>query len=222
MHDIDRVQLERDPEAEGFETTAFEGEWTGESGRVFDEAQEMELAAELLEIRDEAELDRFLGDFIKRAGQAVGSFVKSPTGQALGGILKGAAKKALPIVGGALGRLVGGESGANIGGQLASTAGRIFGLELEGLSGEDREYEVARGFVRFAGEAVKNAAMAPPSAPNPAAIAQSAVAAAARQFAPGLLRNGGPTLPGARPLGGVSGRSGRWIRRGSKIVLFGV
>ena len=28
MHDIDRVQLERGPEAETFETTGFEGEWT--------------------------------------------------------------------------------------------------------------------------------------------------------------------------------------------------
>jgi len=222
MHDIDRTQLENTPEAETFETeSAFEGEWAGESGRVFDEAQEMELAAELLEIRDEAELEQFLGDFIKKASQAVGRFVKSPTGQALGSILKGAARQALPVVGGALGGLVGGEPGSSIGSQLASTAGKIFGLELEGLSGEDREYEVAQGFIRFAGEAVKNAALAPPSS-NPAVIAQSAAAAAARQFAPGLLKPNGASVPGRSQHGAGSRRSGRWIRRGSRIVLFGV
>ena len=222
MHDIDRTQLESTPETEAFEAeTAFEGEWTGESGRVFDEAQEMELAAELLEIRDEAELEQFLGDFIKKASQAVGRFVKSPTGQALGGILKGAARRALPVVGGALGGLVGGQPGSNLGSQLASTAGKMFGLELEGLSGEDREYEVARGFIRFAGEAVKNAALAP-SASNPAVVAQSAAAAAARQFAPGLLKTDVTAVPGRRQPGTGSGRSGRWIRRGSKIVVFGV
>src|SRR5262245_48836088 len=170
MHDIDRVQLERSLDSENFEgEAAFEGEWAGESGRVFDEALEMELAAELLEIRDEGELDRFLGDFIKKASRAVGKFVKSPTGQALGGILKGAAKQALPMVSSAIGGLVGGEPGSNLGTQLASTAGKMFGLELEGLSGEDREYEVARGFIRFASEAVKNATQAP-AAMNPTAI----------------------------------------------------
>ena len=40
----------------------------------------MELAAELLGVASEAELDRFLGDLIKKAGRAVGQFVKSPVG----------------------------------------------------------------------------------------------------------------------------------------------
>ena len=98
----------------------------------------MELAAELLGVANEQELDRFLGSLIQKAGRAVGQFVKSPTGQALGGILKGAAKQALPVVGSALGGYLGGEKGAQMGGQLASAAGRVFGLELEGLSPEDR------------------------------------------------------------------------------------
>jgi hypothetical protein len=69
----------------------------------FSEAEEMELASDLLGITREAELDHFLGGLIKGAGQAVGKFVRSPTGQALGGVLTGAAKQALPTIGSAIG-----------------------------------------------------------------------------------------------------------------------
>ena len=227
MHDIDRTQLEYSQELENYEHEQYEygeTEWSGEAG-VFSEAQAMELAAELLEVSTEEELDRFLGGLIKRAGQAVGQFVKSPVGQQLGGLLKGAAKKALPMLGSAVGGYFGGDSGAKIGSQVASTAGRIFGLELEGLSMEDQEYEAAKSFVQFAGEAAKNAAKAPSTA-NPKAVAQSATIAAARQLAPGLV-SGGLHVPNA---GGATGQacpscgrgtSGRWYRRGNRIVLIG-
>src|SRR5262245_3766691 len=102
MHDIDRTQMEFSPELSGFETEQFEflgeQEWGGEifGEAVLTEADEVELATELLEVSDEAELDQFLGNLIKRAGGAVGKFVSSPVGQAIGGVLKAAAKKALP------------------------------------------------------------------------------------------------------------------------------
>lgn len=218
MHDIDRTTMEYSPELETDEQEQFgygETGWGAEPG-VFSEADEMQLAAELLEVTSEDELDRFLGGLLKKAGQAVGQFVKSPVGQQLGGLLKGAAKKALPMVGNAIGGYIGGPSGAQVGSQVASTAGRIFGLELEGLSQEDQEYEAAKSFVRFAGQTVKNAASAPPTV-NPKAIAQSAVMAAARQLAPGLVA---PAFTGTSPVGGRAS-SGRWIRRGTKIVLLG-
>lgn len=195
------------------EELEFGGDARAES--PFDEVEEMEMAAELLEITDEAELDQFLGNLIKKAGRVVGRVVKSPVGRALGGILKGAAKKALPVVGGALGTAIGGPAGGAIGGKLASTAGRIFGLEFEGLSPEDQEFEVARRFVRFAGTAAKNAALASPSTP-PQTAAKAATVAAAQQHAPGLLRAAGPS-PMAVSKG--SNRSGRWIRRGRNIIV---
>ena len=96
---------EYSPEMEALE---FEqGFRVGGTG-VFNEAQEMELAAELLGVANDHELEQFLGDFIKKAGKAIGGIVKSPIGQAIGGVLKSAAKAALPIAGGALGTLVGG------------------------------------------------------------------------------------------------------------------
>ncbi len=225
MHNIDRTLMEMDPEAEyeaelesDYEYDEFE---TPDTEAVFDEAEEMEMASGLLAVSDEAELDQFLGNLIKKAGRAIGKFVKTPTGQALKGLLKGAAKKYLPTVAGAVGTAFGGPAGAVLGSQLASAAGRAFGLELEGLSPEDQEFETAKQYVRWAGEAAKNAALEPAAA-DPMAAAKSAAVTAAQQHAPGLLRS---TPPPSMRMGGRvrRGRSGRWFRlKGDVIVLRGV
>jgi hypothetical protein len=166
-----------------FETQQF----LGEAEAVFDEVQEMELAGELLEVANEAELEYFLGNLIKSAGKAIGGFVKGPVGKALGGALKGIAKKALPVAGAALGNLVLPGVGGAIGGKLASAAGNMFGLELEGLSPQDREFEVAKRFVRFAGAAAGKAARAPQQIPAPRVV-RTAIVTAARRHAPGILQ----------------------------------
>ena len=65
MHDIDRTLMEIDPEAEyepEFESDYEYGEFEApDTEAVFDEAEEMEMAAELLGVSDEAELDQFWG-----------------------------------------------------------------------------------------------------------------------------------------------------------------
>ena len=218
MHDIDRTQMEFAPET-GYESEQFEfGEsWAGEG--VFSEADEMQLASELLGVSTEAELDQFLGSLIKRAGSAIGAAVRSPIGQAVGGVLKSAAKQALPLAGGALGGYIGGPLGAKIGSGLASAAGSALGLEAESMAQEDREFEGAKQFVRFAANTVKNAATSPASA-NPAAAAQAAASTAAKQFLPGLIKGNGSASAGIAAAG--RGQTGRWLRRGGKIVLYGV
>ena len=220
MHDIDRTQMEYSNEQFEF----GEGEWSGEAGGSFSEAEEMELATELLSVSNEGELDRFLGDLVSRATQAVGSFVRSPIGQAVGGVLKGVAKKALPMAGSAIGGYFGGPLGARIGSGLANAAGNALGLEGE-MAGEDREFEGAKQFVRLAAQTAAQAAAAPLGA-DPRAVAQQAAMAAARQHAPGLLAGGGmgggaPAAAGQAPAAGGGVRSGRWLRRGNKIVLYG-
>lgn len=217
MHDIDRTQLET--WETGYESGPYEFEGGSTFEGPFSEAEEMELASGLLEITSEEELDRFLGDLFKKASRAVGSFMKGPIGRQLGGILKGVAKQALPMVGGALGSVVPG-LGTAAGSALGSAASNLFEMELEGLSPEDQEFEAARQFVKFAGEAAKQAAQTPPNVP-PQEAAKSAVVAAAQQYAPGLLRPTTPPPPAA-PGGAGQGRSGRWIRRGRAIVLYGV
>jgi hypothetical protein len=218
MHDIDRTQAEYATDLSGLEADyEGEGELEYQGEGPFQEEEEIQLAAELLEIADEAELDQFLGKLISKASKAARGFLRSSAGRALGGVLKGAAKAALPIAGGALGTFIGGPAGTAIGSTLASKAGQMFGLELEGLSGEDQEFQVARQFVKFAGDAAKRAA-GQLGRGNPQAIAANAAAAAARSFAPGLLRGEtGPMMPGTN-----GSQSGRWVRRGRTIVLYGV
>ncbi|HWP01278.1 MAG TPA: hypothetical protein VNL74_11770 [Methylococcus sp.] len=209
------------PETTHFEEEQFEfgqSEWAGASGEVFSEGELMELTAELLEITNEEELNHFLGNLVRRAAGAIGKVVRSPVGQAIGGVLKAAAKKALPIAGGALGAYFGGPLGAKIGSGLAQAAGSALGLEAEALSQEDRQFEGGKQFVRFAGETVKNALTSPVS-PDPRITAQNAAVQAARVLAPGLL--GAAHAPSAmRATSGAMG--GRWVRRGRHIVVLNV
>ena len=203
------------PQMEFFEGSARPLSADEPRAGVLSEAEEMELAAEFLDLEDEGELDQFLGDLVKSIGSGLGKIVNSPLGHAVGGVLKGVAKTALPIAGGALGGFVGGPIGAMIGSNLASMAGGALGLELEGLSPEDKELEASKQFIRFAAQTVANALEAAPIA-GPEAIAHHAAVEAARVYAPGLMD--------IAPMGGQRrGRhAGRWIRHGDRIILFGL
>ncbi len=233
MHDLDgefeeEAEEEFEDEFEDEFEEEFEGEFefAGESGyfgesemeNPFNEAEEMELAAELLSVSDEAELEQFLGKLFRRVGRKVGRFMRSRVGRKIGGFLKGLARKALPIAGGVVGTVFGGPAGGMIGSSLGSAASRIFGRELEALGPEEQELEVAKRFVRLAGTAVKKAALAPPTG-NPNIVAKKALMAAARSHAPGLLKS-----MSGKTIHEISGprRSGRWIRRGRKIILTGI
>lgn len=210
MHDIDLGG-----EMESYETMGEE-EAYGEA--QLDEAEETELAAELLSVGSEAELEQFFGDLLKKVGSAVGSVIKPANVKLLTNTLKGLAKKALPQVGSALGSMIGGPAGGRIGGALASQAGRAFGLELEGLSTEEAEYETAKHFCRFAADAMKNFIQKKPGT-NPVTATRAALVDAAKRHAPGLvstLRAGG----GAHELGQAA-QSGRWVRRGNKLIVIG-
>ncbi len=187
-------------------------------GRPLTETQETELASELLEVSSEQELEQFLGDLMRGAARAAGSFIRSDTGRALGGVLRDATKQALPIVGRAVGQWVSPQRGGDVGARIGDAVGVAFGLELEGLSGESQEFEVARALVRFADAAARQAAVTPRGIPTPVAV-RRAVITAASEHAPGLLAGVGPGLPGDR-YGTRGRRSGRWIRRGRKLVIF--
>jgi hypothetical protein len=108
-----------------------------------------------------------------------------------------------------------------IGGKLASAAGSMFGLELEGLSYEDQEFEVAKQIVRLGGAAAVNAAQAPASA-SPQQVAQQALTTAMQQYAPGLIRGAGQVGQYGRRRRCSHQTTGRWVRRGHSILLLGV
>jgi hypothetical protein len=90
-----------------------------------------------------------------------------------------------------------------IGGKLAGLASNLFELELEGLSNEDKEFEVARAYVRFAGNAANMAARNPQWRNRPRQVASRATTLAARNYAPGLLKKAYPVSRSRRPQPGV-------------------
>jgi len=207
MHNLDRTQVGFGQEMGDFEFS---------EGEAFGENEMTELAAELMEVSSEAELDNFIGDLISKAGSAIGKFVGSPTGQALTGALKSAAKQLLPMAGQAVGGYFGGSTGSQIGGQLGSAASGLFG-ETE----DEQEWEAANTFVKVATDAVKTAAQAPQGA-NPRQVAQQAVMQAVQTHAPGLLGQQGGAGAAAGGNGAHHGhhkRTGRWIRKGDRIIV---
>ena len=184
-----------------FEEEASVGATASES--PFSEAEETELAMELLSVSSEAELDQFLGKLlkgVKSVGSAVGKIARP-----LSGALKGLAKKALPFVGGALGSFIPIPGvGTAVGSALGSAVSKALEAELAGLEVEEQEVEMARRFVRIAGTAAEQAAHAATSR-DPQAAVRSAVLSAARRHLPEL--DGDST--------------GRWVRRGNQIVILG-
>ncbi len=235
MHDIGRTQLEQQSfgelesgqfeggEFEGseFESGEFEGEFEGggqpaEAESPLSETEEMELASELLEVASQGDLEQFLDDVFQAAGQAVGNFVRSDAGRALGGILsdslRSAAQQALPVVGRAIGDMAGaGDLGASAG----SAAGPLLGLELEGTvrgGPRVRDGPAAGPVRRFRG---RRRPRWHPRAYRQPKFARTAASRAARIYAPGLL----PRLQGRSTRNWP--RGGRWVRRGRTIVLYG-
>jgi uncharacterized protein (DUF697 family) len=229
MHDLDRTAMEFEWESvygdseygneyeyeyEDEYDDEYEDEYGYENEGPLSDAEEMELAAELLEITSDEELDMFLGKVFRKVGRGVRKFARSSVGKQLGGILKGVAKKALPIAGGAIGSFFAPGVGTAIGSKLGAAASNLFELELEGMSPEDQEFEVARRYVRLAAEAAKQAANAPARMP-PKAVANKAMTIAAQKHAPGLMN---------MSKNGANGRrkpQGTWKRRGNTIVLYG-
>jgi len=245
MHDINRTQLETGwetglagesayenygyemyPETYGESYGEFEssyGEITGPLG----EAEEMELAAEFQEIATEQELDRFIGNLFKKATSFVGKVLPPGVAKNLGGMVKGLGKQILPAAGAALGNLALPGIGGMVGGQAASVITQSLGLELEGMSPEDREFETARRYVRLVSDAAQEATNVPSTVP-PQVAAKQAIRNAAEKHAPGLIAgNVGQTpAPGKQTSehrdSHSARRSGRWIREGRRVIILGL
>ena len=193
-----------------FESESFEfgGSGGGEVGSLLTEAEEVELAMELMAVTNEAEMEQFLGNVFKKAWSGIKKIAKP-----LGGVLKSVAKKALPFVGSALGSFIPIPGvGSALGGALGTAVSKALELEYGELESEEAEFEMARRFVRIAASAAQQAGAAPQTGDLMSA-ANRAVVNAARQH-----------LPGAdlRALGASTDRlSGRWFRQGANIVVVG-
>ncbi|MGK5004491.1 hypothetical protein [Janthinobacterium sp. LB2P70] len=195
-----------------FEVLEFGREWPGK-GRapaVFSEEEELQLAMELLEVASEEELDQFLGNVFKsvwKGVKKVGATI-AKVAKPLGGALKAVAKTALPFVGGALGSMIPIPGvGTALGSALGRAASNALELEMENAAPADRELELARRFVRIAGQAARLAG----DGDGSTRAVESALTRALHQQLP-HFRSPAPQQ---------EEESGRWRRRGNRIVVMG-
>lgn len=155
----------------------------------FSEAEELELAAELLAVSNEEELDLFLGKLFRGIGRGLkkaGRFVGRKVLPVLGKGLKAIGKIALPIAGKALGTLIPIPGvGTAIGGAIGTAVSKALELEFGSFPSGEAELEMARRFVRIAATAAGQAALADPRT-DPETIANTALTAAARMHVPNL------------------------------------
>jgi hypothetical protein len=188
----------------------------------FSESEEEMLAADLLGVTRDVELDRFLGQLVRRAAAAAGNLHSPSLVGALRALAKRAVRRILPGVGRSLPVTLEREPTGQTG-QLARESERLLGLEAEGLSPEDQEFTAARQLVRLCGAAASQAETASWHA-TPAHVAQQAMFKAAQRYAAGLLRM---TPARANSTCGCSGRKcachrnsgGTWVRQGSRVIL---
>ena len=109
-------------------------------------ARSADLAAELLDIVNEAEREDFVGRLVAEAARDAGRSLPAGERRALVAELARTAERTLPTLQLALGE-------SRLAGRAAvDAAARLFGAELEGMSPEDRDFEIARQFVRFSHE----------------------------------------------------------------------
>lgn len=150
-----------------------------------DQETDMTYGAELLAARG-AGMDAVLADLVGEVAADGARLLRSSRGQALLALLQRAARTVFPMRAG----------------DLKQKAAEVFGMELEGLSPEDKEFELARHFVRFARDAIRGA-------DQPHTAVEAALAQAARRHAPGLLQRAAAT----------PAHSGRWQRQGNRILV---
>lgn len=195
MHDIDGTLL-RGVQSEWENDNEWEtdNEWEWETPMDSEEA----LAQELLEIQDEAEMEQFLGNVLKRASNMIPPGLKKAA-RFLWNTAKPHLKQAYTGFGNDL--INQGSDAAK--GWVDSSASKLFG-ELP--SNSPVALEVARKLVQATQAAGKQISQLPN--PSPSAV-KSIVTQAARRYLP----------PPSSP---ASAKRGTWVRQGDKIILYGI
>ena len=166
MHDIDSTRLETSPDYnEYLEYQELNGQGEDSFEMPMTEADEEALAAELLGVSNELEMDQFLGGLFRKIKRGLGGAAKFLAQNAgpLSGALKGIAAKALPFLGGALGTAIPIPGvGTALGSALGNAASNMLQSELEQMEFEDQEFELSKRFVRLASQAMRQASRIPP------------------------------------------------------------
>ncbi len=211
--------MEFEGEFEYDDDMEFEGEFEYDDdmefeGEVFGSDDELELAEQLLSTATDEELDFFFRKLVRRVLPKAKRFIRKRGGgivRRLSKKARGMARRFLPKVGRQVMGAIGGKGGDF--GQIANVARQFFGFELESLPPEEQELEVARKVVRITKAAARNLAKvaAKGVAPSDNVVKAAMKAAIKKHMNPG---NTGKKSHGGR-------RSGRWVRKGRKIVILG-
>lgn len=204
------------------ESGDFEGEFDSHESTEAGRDREIELAAELLSVSDEQELDEFFGKLLRRGRGRL----RSPARRKLKNLLRKGTRRVLPFGGSTL--FVDDSAPPDVdqdtpddGGDPDIDPRQMFGIETEGLSPEDRDLEIARRVVRLADDAAQRLSDAPSGDATQAA--RRALLDAAQRHAPGLASHmrGSAGKSSITPSSRSNDSAGRWIRRRGTIVLLG-
>jgi hypothetical protein len=190
---MNRRLMDYNPEGEGIEGEVLLFGATPPPPRTASgEVNELELATAFLDAGSPCSLGALVNRLMRYASLESGRPINPDVARALAPRLR----RAGSIVGGLLRTRKVTRPGGRT--RLATSAAeRAFGTELEGLSSEDKEFETARYFIRFALGAAR-AASTVPAGRSPAMVAAIAEKIAARRYAPGLVGTITPAYPGFR------------------------
>jgi hypothetical protein len=194
MHDIDSTRLEASPDYNELEDhqefTSPESQESnnGEGEESFEmpmsEVEEEALAAELLGVSSEYEMEQFLGGLFRKIKRRLGGAAKflSQNAVPLAGALQGIAAKAIPSIAGAMGAAVP-IPGLNavVSSALTKATSNLLQSEMEDLEGEEQEFERSKRFVQFATQAIRQAGRINGGG-NPSAAANAALRDAFRRL----------------------------------------
>lgn len=229
MHDIDGTLL-RGVQSEWESDNEFE--WEGEADNEFEADQEYEfesadefefeggmeseegLAAELMELESEEEVEQFLGDLVKSAGrQAAKAAGKAyqrviPHAKVAGRFLYDTAKPHLK------------QAMIGFGHDLVDKgANRLFG-EVAGTPKDRQRLNIAKRVIKVAQDTGRQVVRIPPNVP-PAAVKSVVIKTCRRYFPNGVsVAPSSPYAPAAPAA--PAGTRGTWIRRGNHIILQGL
>lgn len=165
MHDIDSTRLEANPDQNEYLEHREQASDAGEAENSFEmpmsEEEEEALAAELLGVSSEEEMDQFFGKLFRKLRPVIGGAAKflSQNSGPLTAALKGIARKALPLVGGTLGTAIPIPGvGTALGAAVGNVASNLLEMETNEMEVEEREFEIAKRFVRLASHTVRQGA----------------------------------------------------------------
>jgi hypothetical protein len=168
---MNRMLLGYSPDFDLFEEEASMVAIAPEHEASLQSSDHTEAATELLEVAGRPALPSLLTRLLRRAAHTVAPTLDRAVEGELLRLLQRAARIALPT------RSIASRD-------TATQASRFFGIELEGLSPEDQEFESARRFIQLVEAAAQHAAAGSQRLP-PAVAAWLAVSRAAKRFAPG-------------------------------------